>query len=200
MSGYKQSENILSPSYYRVTIDMADFSVAATSTGGGCTPNSSDSFSTANLPTTLAAGQQRARGNIRFQQVVLALSNIADVQIIDVEVTGDLTGDHQATALTFTARYERPQGILGTVRNIVGTPYTAADNATEITTDLLALKDQITRALAQTRSQTYRVYNGTVKEDFNLVVSVAPPIADIPTLWSKIGVAQIDGTEIISVI
>lgn len=199
MSGFVQNSSQLQPSFYRVEIDMSLFSVLEDETGGGCTPTASDQFTTANLPTTLAKGLNRSRGNIRFQQVIMALSNISDVMIQDVEIT-EANGDAQAQSLLFTAKYERPQGILGTVRNIVGAPYTAADGITEITTDLLALKDQITRALAQTRSQTYRVYNGTSKEDFQLPVSVESPIADIPTVWSKISVSLIDGTEIISVI
>ena len=198
MSGFKNSENQLRPDFYRIVVDMAAFSAIANPAGGAITPNSADSFSTANLPTTLAKGEARARGNLRWQNIIFALSNIADCQIIDVEVTGDLTGDHQATALAFTAKYERPQGILGSVQNMLGSPFLAYDGATTVDTAIKALTDQICRAIGTTRTQVFRVYNGTSKEDFQISVQCDSPIADIPTLWSKISVSLIDGTEVIS--
>jgi hypothetical protein len=71
-SGFQQNINQLAPGMYRVVLTMTNttyYPTTDSNDNGGVTPNSSDSFSTANLPTTLAKGQARARGNMRFRNI-----------------------------------------------------------------------------------------------------------------------------------
>ena len=81
-SGFQQDLNQLQPNFYRVAIDLSGYPTTDTNTNGGVTPNSADSFSTANLPSTLIKGKQRARGNMRFRNIVNRLSSLADCQIL----------------------------------------------------------------------------------------------------------------------
>ena len=108
-SGFQQDSNQLQPDFYRVVVDMTNstyYPTADANTNGGVTPNSSDSFTTANFPTTYIKGKARARGNMRFRNVVNRLTGLADCQIIDMEIGAETNGDAQATSLAFTARYD----------------------------------------------------------------------------------------------
>ncbi len=197
-SGFQQSTNQLTPTYYRVSLDLTGYPAINATTNGGVTPNSSDSFSLANLPTTLALGQARARGNIRFNNIITKLSNLADCQILDIEIT-EANGDVQATALVFTVKFDRADGILDSVKTILGSPYTGYDGATEITTTALALKDQIARAIGMAYSRLMRVFDGTNSQDTQQLITIAAP-TNAGNIWADVTVAQIDGTELISVI
>ena len=189
-SGFQQSTEQLRPAFYRVTIDTSGYPTANGNNNGGVTPNSSDSFSTANLPTTLAKGQARSRGNMRFRNIVNRLTGIADCSIIDVEIT-EANGDAQATALAFTVRYERDAFIPSSGTDVAGG---------NITTAAGYLKDQVARGIKDATTATVRVYNGTLGTDNQLSITVADPVANDTNLLADVGVSLIDGTEIISTI
>jgi hypothetical protein len=112
-SGFRQDTNQLSPTFYRVVwvANTGTYPTADGNTNGAITPNSSDSFATADLPTTLVKGKARARGNMRFNNVVRRLSNLADCQILDIEVGNEANGDAQATSIAFTVRFDRDKEI-----------------------------------------------------------------------------------------
>ena len=91
-SGFQQDLDQLQSEAYRIVIDMANttYFPTASSTAtdnGGVTPNSEDSFSAASLPSTLTSAQNRARGNMRFRNIVNRLSGLSDVQILDIAIT-----------------------------------------------------------------------------------------------------------------
>ena len=198
-SGFQQNSNQLAPSFYRV-VWVANTGTYATADGndnGAITPNSADSFSTANLPTTLAKGQARARGNMRFRNVVNRLSGLADCQIVDIEIGAETNGDAQATSLAFTVRYDRDAGVLDAVKNQLGSPYTGADGSTAITTTALAIKDQFVRGFRDATTANARVYNGTIAEDRQLSITVAAPDSGAD-IWADTTVVLIDGTELIT--
>jgi len=97
-SGFQQDSNQLSPDFYRVVVDMTNatyYPTADANTNGGVTPNSADSFTTANLPTTYIKGKARARGNMRFRNIVARLTGLADCQIMDIEIVQKLTEMHK---------------------------------------------------------------------------------------------------------
>lgn len=197
-SGFQQSSEQLSPNFYRV-VWVANTGTYATADGndnGAITPNSSDSFSTANLPTTLAKGKARARGNMRFRNVINRLTGLADCQILDVEVGAETNGDAQATSLAFTVKFDRDAGVVGTCTTLNGST-TAVDGSTEITTVALAIKDQFVRGYRDATTATVRVYNGAAGTDNQLSITVAAPdsAADI---WADTTVTRIDGTEVIT--
>ena len=192
-SGFQQNANQLAPGFYRVVLTMTSTTYYPTTGGaendrGGVTPNSSDSFSTANLPTTLAFGQNRARGNMRFRNIVNALSGLADCQILDIELDSDETnGDSQATTLAFTAKFDRDEFI----------PSTGTDIASgSITSKALYLKNEIAKAIRLSTTATVRVYNGTAGTDNMLPITVTHTGATAAQTLGTVAVTLIDGTEL----
>ena len=200
-SGFQQDSNQLAPSLYRVVwVDGAGGATYPTADGddnGAITPNSSDTFTTVNMPTTLAKGRARARGNMRWRNVVNRLSNLADCQILDVEVGGETNGDAQATSVAFTVKYDRDAGVLNAVKALIGSPYTAADGSTTVTTTALAIKDQVVRGFIDATTANVRVFNGTTDTDNQLSITVAAP-DDAVDIWADVTVTLIDGTELIT--
>ena len=196
-SGFQQNTNQLQPSFYRVVLDLSGYPTADGNDNGGVTPNSSDSFTA--LPTTLALGQARARGNMRFRNIVNRLSNIADCQILDIEIN-EVNADSQAAALAFTVKFDRNAGILDSVRNLIGSPYYVHGSAnTEITTTVLALRDQIIRAITDSTNALIKVSYGSNPNDTDtqqMISVVAPDIA--ANVFNDVSVALIDGTELIT--
>ena len=200
-SGFQQDSNQLSPDLYRI-VWVASTGTYATADGddnGAITPNSADSFTT--LPTTLVKGKARARGNMRFRNVINRLTGLADCQILDIEtgISGggpEVAGDNQVTSLAFTVRYERDAGIVAATTALNGST-TAVDGSTTITTVALAVKDQFVRGFRDATTANARVYNGTTGTDNTLSITVAAPdTAD--DIWADTTVTLIDGTELIS--
>lgn len=195
-SGFQQNINQLSPSFYRVVINMSGYPTNNGNDNGGITPNSSDSFVSDDFPTTLVSGEARARGNMRFRNIVNRLSGLADCQILDIEIT-EADGDAQATGLAFTVKFDRSAGVLDSVKSQLGSPYTGYDGSTEITTTELALKDQIARGIGDETTANVRVFDGDLNTDNQLSLSVEAPGA-AADLWDDVSVNLIDGTEIIT--
>lgn len=197
-SGFQQDNNQLSPGLYRV-VWVANTGTYATADGndnGAITPNSSDSFAT--LPTTLAKAQARARGNMRFRNVINRLSGLADCQILDIEtgISGggpEVAGDNQVTSIAFTVKYDRDEGVLDAVKNQLGTPYTGADGSTAVTTTALAIKDQFVRGFRDATTANARVSYATTDSQLSITVAAPDTGADI---WADTTVTLIDGTEL----
>jgi hypothetical protein len=203
-SGFVQNINQLSPAFYRVVIDLTGYPTTDGNTNGAVSPTSSDNVGSdvnqiTALPTTLAAGKQRARGNMRFRNIVNRLSGIGDCQILDIEVGGQTTGDSQATSLAFTVKYERPQDLLNSIRTAVYAESTSYNNAgsVEITTTALGIEELVVRAVRDATTANVRVYNGTAGTDNTLSITVAAPDTAANVL-ADVTVALIDGTELIT--
>lgn len=200
-SGFQQDSNQLSPGLYRV-VWVASTGTYATADGdnnGAITPNSADSFTT--LPTTLVKGKARARGNMRFRNVVNRLTGLADCQILDIEtgISGggvETAGDNQVTSLAFTVKFDRDEGVVAAT-TALNDSATAVDGSTAVTTVALAVKDQFVRGFRDATTATVRVYNGTNGTDNQLSITVAAPdsAADI---WADTTVTLIDGTELVT--
>lgn len=190
-SGFQQDTNQLAPGFYRVVLTMTNttyYPTADSDDNGGVTPNSSDSFSTANLPTTLAKGQARARGNMRFRNIVNSLSGIADCQILDIELDSDESnGDAQATTLAFTVKYDRDTFIPTSGTDIAGG---------SITTKALYLKNEVAKAIRVSTTANVRVYDGTTNQDKQLPITVTHTGATATQTLGTVAVTLIDGTEL----
>jgi hypothetical protein len=192
-SGFQQNANQLAPGFYRVVLTMTSTTYYPTTGGsendrGGVTPNSSDSFSTANLPTTLAYGQNRARGNMRFRNIVNQLSGIADCQILDIEVDSDETnGDSQSTTLAFTVKFDRPDFVPSTGTDIAGG---------SITTQAGYIKNEVAKAIRLSTTANVRVYNGTAGTDNMLSITATHTGATASQTLGTVAVTLIDGTEL----
>lgn len=121
-SGFQQDQNQLTPSYYRVTIDMENgdatwYTVASNDgnlTTGRISAYAWDNFEGDNRPTTQAKADALARGNLRFQYIVEAIENLADCQILDIEHAANPNGDDMADNnwINFTIKFDRDEGVL----------------------------------------------------------------------------------------
>lgn len=166
-SGFQQDLNQLQPNFYRVAIDLSGYPTADGNDNGGVTPNSADSFSTANLPSTLIKGKQRARGNMRFRNIVNRLAGLADCQILDVTIT-EANADAQATAIAFTVKFERDTFIADT-------------KATTIQT-------AVAQGIIDETSGNVRVYNGDDLSEGQLSISVTKPVANLAAALTDVTV------------
>jgi hypothetical protein len=164
-SGFQQNENQLTPGLYRVVIDLTGYSSTAANTdAGGVETRDSSIFDT--LPTTLAIGQRRARGNLRWQGILEALSIGGDYRILDVEEleAGDSVldnADDVTVTLTFTVQYDRDAFVLGAVQNFLikegrttggvakNSDHETLGSATTTTTTVLAIEELVVRGITK---------------------------------------------------
>ena len=187
-SGFQNDTNQLQAEMYRATITMSNttyYPTADTDDNGGVTPSASDSFAT--LPTTLAKGKARARGNMRFRNVVNRLTGLGDCQIRDITIT-EANGDAQATSLAFTVSYDRP--------GLITVSGTAVDASTAITTTALAIRDAIARGVRDVTVANARVYDGTNSQDTQLTLTVTATGATATQTFGTVAVSLIDETSL----
>lgn len=203
-SGFQQDSNQLNPGLFRVVwvASTGTYPTADGNDNGAITPNSSDSFAT--LPTTLVKAKARARGNLRFRNVVNRLSGLGDCQILDIEtgISGggvELAGDDVATSLAFTVKYDRTAGIIDAQKacNVQETGVATNVATVAITTLALAIEDAVVRGFRDATTSTTRVLS-SVPNDSQTSITVAAPdtAADI---LADVTVAQIDGTELTTI-
>ena len=187
-SGFQNDTNQLQAEMYRATITMSNttyYPTADTDDNGGVTPSASDSFAT--LPTTLAKGKARARGNMRFRNVVNRLTGLGDCQIRDITIT-EANGDAQATSLAFTVAYDRP--------GLITVSGTSVDGTTAITTTALAVKDAVARGVRDVTVANTRVYDGTNAQDTQMTLTVTTTGATATQTYGTVAVTLIDETTL----
>ena len=164
-SGFQQNENQLTPGLYRVVVDLTGYSTTAANTdAGGVETRDSNVFAT--LPTTLAIGQRRARGNLRWQGILEALSIGGDFRILDIEEleSGPSVldnADDTTLTLTFTVQYDRDAFVLGAVQNFLikegrttggvakNSDHETLGSAVTTSTTLLAIKELVVRGITK---------------------------------------------------
>ena len=188
-SGFQNDTNQLQAEMYRVIITMSNatyYPTADSADNGGVTPNSADSFAT--LPTTLAKGRARARGNMRFRNVVNRLTGLGDCQIRDITIT-EANGDAQATSLAFTVAYDRP--------GLITVSGTSVDGTTAITTTALAVKDAVARGVRDVTVANTRVYDGTNAQDTQMTLTVTTTGATATQTYGTVAVTLIDETTLL---
>lgn len=156
-SGFQNSGDRLTPNFYRVTIDLSSYSTTATDLdSGGVEVFDFNHYDT--LPSSFDKSKMRARGNLRWNSLLSALSRHANPMILDVTPTkagpSVLTAaDDVTTALSFTVGYEQEEYVLAPLE---GTNDSAGNN---IDTVAKAIKELITQGITVQTTQRYRVYN-----------------------------------------
>ena len=202
-SGFQQDSNQLSPGLFRVVwiASTGTYPTADGNDNGGLTPNSADSFAT--LPTTLVKAKARARGNLRFRNVVNRLIGLGDCQILDIEtgISGggpELVGDDVATSVAFTVKYDRTAGIIDAQKALNVQETGAATNVATvaITTLALAIEDAVVRGFRDATTSSTRVVSSVPTNSQTAITVAAPDTA--ANILADITVAQIDGTELIT--
>jgi len=161
-SGFQNDTNQLQAEMYKVIVDMSNTTYFPTADGadnGGVTPNSSDSFAT--LPTTLVLGKARARGNMRFRNVVNRLQTLGDCQIRDITIT-EANGSAQATSLQFTVLYERPLFAALTGQAIGASTVGNDINGSTMDTTAKVVRNAVAQGIRDTTTAAVRVYDPTV--------------------------------------
>jgi hypothetical protein len=227
-SGFQQDQNQLTPSYYRVVIQCGDNNAYWFPIGDSDGPNTEgkistyswDSFEDGDLPYTLTIAQALARGNLRFQAIVEAISLLADCQILDIEHAANPNGEDMAnnTQIAFTIRFDRDEGVFpgycairkqeeasssGTAwyDNIEypaywsysGQEYTIANTGD-------AIRDMIWKSLSQDHSRTVRVFHPVegsdplIGEGFQEYITASKPFNNDQNAFYDITVMEIDGT------
>jgi hypothetical protein len=200
-SGFQQDTNQLQPNFYRVAIDMSNTSYFPTTDqgnheDGGATPNTWDFFPVGSLPSTAALATSRARGNIRFNNIVRELTGLGDCQILDVTLT-EANADAQATSLTFTVKYERDSFITltGQYRGATVVGNDAAGNAMNTVAKVIA--NSVALALYAGKSELRRVYNPANGEGTEVSVT-ANAATTLANILGKVTVTLIDTTTVVN--
>ena len=187
-SGFQNDTNQLQAEMYRVVVTMSNTTYYPTTGGaendrGGVTPTAWDAFAVANLPTTLALAQNRARGNMRFRNIVNQVTSLTDMQIRDITLT-EANADAQATSLAFTLAIERPDFI-----SVTGT---AIDGSTALTTRALVLRNEIAKAIRLATTASCRGYDPTTGEGTQESISVTHTGATASQTYGTVAVTLID--------
>jgi len=176
-SGFQTPGDQLQPDFYRVTIDTSSgiyFPTTDNNDNGGITPNSWDSFAT--LPTTLAKGKARARGNMRFRNIVNALTGLADCQLLDVTIT-EANGDAQATTISFSVRYDR-DAFIPLTGAVIGSTTVGNDiNGAAMDTTAKVIKNAIAQGIRASTTASARVYDGTQGSQMPITVTATAQTA-----------------------
>jgi hypothetical protein len=185
-SGFINDSNQLQAEMYKVIITMSNSTYypsasATVADNGGVTPNTADGF--ASLPTTTALGLNRARGNMRFRNIVNRLTGFSDCAIRDITIT-EANGDAQATSLQFTVLYERP--------TFVPVTGTAIDGSTAITTTAIAIKNAIAQGIRDATTGLMRAYDPSLPGDTEVSVSVSQTGATAAQTFGTVAVTLID--------
>lgn len=176
-SGFQQDSNQLQPNFYRVAIDTTVYPTADGNDNGAVTPNGSDSFSTANQPTTLAKGKQRARGVMRFENIVRRLTALADCQLMDITIT-EANADAQATAVAFTVKFDRDAFISGTKADTI--------------------KNAVAQGIIDERSASARVFDPTSDSEVQIYLSITKPVADLTAALTNVTVTLNSETTLVN--
>jgi hypothetical protein len=208
-SGFQNTQDQLTPNFYRISIDASGYPTTATlTTSGGVEVDDFNFFST--LPTTLNNSRRRARGNLRWQAIIDELSRFSQPMILDVTsldsgpIALDAADDVTAT-LAFTVGYAQEEYVLGGWQKIIGAG-TFSDGSTTLTTSTfealsaanlaIAIEDCIQEAVTRgiTRggssgyTKTYRTMDPTGNDSsFQEAITITQP--DTPSaVWADLTV------------
>jgi len=203
-SSFQQDLDQLQPGFYRVIITMTDNgnsgAFPTTDQGnkqdGGCTPNTWDYFSGASLPSTAALALSRARGNLRFKQVINQLTSLADCQILDIAMTGETNGDTQATVCNFTVKYDR-DAFLPLTGTKQGTATVGQDaNSQDMDTPAKVIRNAVAAGLYNGTTESMRVYDPISGTGTQQSVTANAATSN-SALVALVGVTQISGTTLV---
>jgi hypothetical protein len=205
-SGFQNTQDQLTPNFYRVTINATGWPTdAALNTSGSVEVDDFNSFAT--LPTTLNISRRRARGNMRWQAIIDELSQFTQPIILDItSLESDASvldnADDITTSLAFTVGYAQEEYVLGGWQKIIGAG-TFSNGATTLTTSTFealsaanlatavqnCIKEAVTRAITRGGAsagytRTYRTMDPTgADSSFQEAITILQP--DTPAnVWT----------------
>ena len=207
-SGFQNTQDQLTPNFYRISIDASTYSTtAANNDSGGVEVDDFNAFTT--LPTTLDNSRRRARGNIRWQAIIDELSRFTQPMIVDItslETDASVleAADDVTTSLAFTVGYAQEEYVLGGWQKIIGAG-TFSDGATALTTSTFealsasnlatavqnCIKEAVTRGITRGGAsagytRTYRTMDPTGNDSsFQEAITITQP--DTPAnVWADV--------------
>jgi len=211
-SGFSNSQDQLTPTYYRVAIDTSGYSTtAADNNSGGIEAWDYNYFTTLN--TSLVNSNRRARGNIRWNAILQELQRFSNCEILDVTVlkTGpaaETAADHTSVSVTFTVGFAQEEYVFNGLKSLVGAA-TLSDGSTSLSTSawealsssnkaaqmVLCVKEAVTRGITVGGSagytRRYRTYDPVAIEQRDTDITVTQP--DTPAnAWADLTVGIID--------
>ena len=197
-SGFQQDTNQLSPNHYRVIITMSNAAIyptdASLNTSGAVEPFDFNAFTT--LPSSLNNSRRRARGNIRWNNIIGKLSLHADCQVLDVTPTngGNAYTDANTVsdALSFTVKYERDAFVLAALDG------TNDSGGNAINTVAKAVRELVVKGIVQEIVRTYRTMDATGgNTQFQESVTVSSP-SSAATVYPTVSVSLIDTATLVN--
>lgn len=195
-SGFQTPADQLQPNFYRVTIDTSSGTYFPTTDGndnGGITPTSWDALATP--PTTLIKGKARARGNMRFRNIVNSLTGLADCQIHDVTIT-EANGDAQATTISFSVKFDR-DAFIPLTGAVIGSSTVGNDiNNAAMDTTAKVIKNAIAQGIRASTTASSRVYDGT--QGVQIPVTVTATAQNAAQTLGVITVSLIDTVTVVN--
>lgn len=196
-SGFQNTQDQLTPNFYRISIDASGYPTTATlDTSGGVEVDDFNSFTT--LPTSLNNSRRRARGNMRWQAIIDELSRFSQPMILDITSleSGPSTLDESddiTTSLSFTVGYAQEEYVLGGWQKIIGAG-TLSDGSTTLTTSTFealsagslataiedCIQEAVTRGITRGGSsgytKTYRTMDPTGNDSsFQEAITITQP-------------------------
>jgi hypothetical protein len=211
-SGFQNSQDQLTSTYYRVAIDTSGYSTtAADNNSGGIEAWDYNYFTTLN--TSLNNSKRRARGNLRWNAILQELQRFSNCEILDVTVlksgpAAETAADHTAVSVTFTVGFSQEEYVFNGLKSLVGAA-TLSDGATSLSTSdwealsasnkaaqlVLCVKEAVTRGITIGGSagytRRYRTYDPVLVEQRDSDVTVTQP--DTPAnAWADLTVGIID--------
>jgi hypothetical protein len=195
-SGFQNTQDQLTPNFYRISIDASGYSTtAADNDSGGVEVDDFNFFST--LPTTLNISRRRARGNLRWQAIIDELSRFSQPMILDItSLTSGavlVAADEVTTSLAFTVGYAQEEYVLGGWQKIIGAG-TLSNGSTTLTTSTFealtttnlatamqnCIKEAVTRGItrggAGGYTKTYRTMDPTGNDSsFQEAITIEQP-------------------------
>ena len=196
-SGFQQDTNQLAPNFYRVSIDMSEYYKLTTDTstaGGRIEPYDASAFDT--LPSSDNNSLRRARGNIRWNNIIMALSGYADCQILDVTPTTEDATDANvySSAVAFAVKFERDAFVL---QKLSGTTFSPTTGGT-VTIDSVAkaVRYIISQSILSAMTRSYRTTSQT-QGDMQQSVTIAAPDT-IANIYDSVSVSLIDTVTVIN--
>jgi hypothetical protein len=145
----------------------------------------------------LDLAKSRARGNIRFRNILNELGSIADYQILDIEIL-EATADAQAANIAFTVKYDRPAFITLTGAN-KGTTAVGNDIGGNVmdTVDK-AIKNAVAQGIRAHTTSMARVFAVSEPIERQLSIEVTHTVATPAETLGTITVTLLDGTELVT--
>ena len=215
-SGFQNNQDQLTPTYYRIEIDMTGYPTTATSTTSGAVePYDFTNFATLN--TTTNNSRRRARGNVRFNSIINQLQLFDNVQILDVtnltsEPADESVANDVAEKLRFTIGYTQEAYVFHGWQNLIGsgnfsnasrnsfnttysTTYDQLSSANRAAAMVICIKEAVTRGVtiggSSGYSRRYKTYDPDAAHHLEEEITVTQP--DTPAnVWTNLTVNIID--------